>query len=75
MAIHLATWLLATRMDKQNPHAVSALRKLGVALQRPDRNVSGHLLCSADVMDEASNFRDPVYLKVHGQCIPYARET
>lgn len=64
MAIHLATRLLATRMDKQNPHAASALRKLGVALQRLDQNVSAHLLRSADVMDEASGFRDPVYLKV-----------
>ena len=64
LAIHLATRLLATRSDKQNPHAASALRKLGVALQRLDKNVSGHLLRSADVMDEDANFRDPVYLKV-----------
>ena len=52
LAIHLATRPLATRSDKQNPHAASALRKLGVALQRLDNNVSGHLLRSADVMDE-----------------------
>ncbi|MEN6410406.1 MAG: helix-turn-helix domain-containing protein, partial [Anaerolineaceae bacterium] len=32
MAIHLATRLLATRMERQNPHAASALRKLGTAL-------------------------------------------
>ncbi len=64
LAIHLATRLLATRTDKQNPHAASALRKLGLALQRLDKNVSNHLLRSADVMDEAAAFRDPVYLKV-----------
>jgi CRISPR-associated endonuclease/helicase Cas3 len=64
MAIHIATRLLATRFDKQNPHAASALRKLGRALQRLDRNVSQHLLDSADVMDEESAFRDPVYLEV-----------
>ncbi len=64
MAIHLATRLLATRSDKQNPHAASALRKLGKALQRLDSNVSQHLLHSADLMDEASDFRDPVYLHV-----------
>jgi CRISPR-associated endonuclease/helicase Cas3 len=64
MAIHLATRLLATRTDKQNPHAASALRKLGLALQRIDENVSQHLLCSADVMDEATAYRDPVYLDV-----------
>ena len=64
MAIHLATRLLATRTDKQNPHAASALRKLGIALQRVDENVSRHLLLSADVMDEDASYRDPVYLKV-----------
>ena len=64
MAIHLATRLLATRTDKQNPHAASALRKLGTALQRLDRNVSRHLLRSADVMDEDASYRDPVYLDV-----------
>ena len=64
MAIHLATRLLATRTDKQNPHAASALRKLGMALQRLDENVSRHLLRSADVMDEDASYRDPVYLEV-----------
>lgn len=64
LAIHLATRLLATRTDKQNPHAASALRKLGIALQRLDKNVSTHLLRSADAMDEAAAFHDPVYLKV-----------
>lgn len=64
MALHLATRLLATRTDKQNPHAASALRKLAKALQRLDHNVSHHLLRSADVMDEAAVYRDPVYLQV-----------
>ncbi|RME54983.1 MAG: WYL domain-containing protein, partial [Caldilineae bacterium] len=64
MALHLATRLLATRMDKQNPHAASALRKLAEALQRLDTNVSQHMLRSADVMDEAAHYRDPTYLAV-----------
>ncbi|MCL4534411.1 MAG: WYL domain-containing protein, partial [Bacteroidetes bacterium] len=64
MAIHLATRLLARRTDKQNPHAASALRKLGQALQRLDRNISQHLLRSADLMDEEARYRDPVYLDV-----------
>ena len=64
MAVHLATRLLATRTDKQNPHAASALRKLGMALQRLDENVSRHLLRSADVMDEDASYRDPVYLQI-----------
>jgi len=64
MAIHLATRFLATRTDKQNPHAASVLRKLAKALERLDRNISRHMLRSADVMDENAAFRDPVYLKV-----------
>ena len=64
MAIHLATRLLATRIDKQNPHAASAMRKLGMALQRLDQNVSKHLLRSAEMMDEAAAYHDPVYLDV-----------
>ncbi len=63
-ALHMATRLLADRTDKHNPHAASALRKLAVALQRLDRNVSTHMLLSADVMDEASASRDPIYLSV-----------
>lgn len=63
MSIHLATRFLATRTDKQNPHAASVLRKLAKALQRLDRNISRHLLRSADAMDENAAFRDPVYLK------------
>ena len=34
MAVHLATRLLTTRMDRQNPHAAAALRKLGLALEK-----------------------------------------
>ncbi len=64
MALHLATRLLATRTDKLNPHSASALRKLARALQRLDHNVSQHLLRSADVMEDALVYRDPVYLQV-----------
>lgn len=63
-ALHMATRLLATHIDKHNPHAASALRKLGIALSRLDHNVSAHLLRSADLMDESTAYRDPVYLKV-----------
>jgi predicted DNA-binding transcriptional regulator YafY len=63
-ALHMATRLLATHMDKHNPHAASALRKLGIALTRFERNISKHLLDSADVMDAATAYRDPVYLQV-----------
>ena len=50
MALHLAARLMATRTDKHNPHAASALRKLGIALGRLAPLISHHLAASADVM-------------------------
>lgn len=62
-ALHLATRLLATRMDRQNPHAASALRKLGLALETLAPRVSAHLQDSADQMDDASRREDPNFLR------------
>lgn len=64
MAVHLAARLMATRMDKHNPHAASALRKLGIALEKLAPLISKHLTASADVMDDAAQRHDPVYLEV-----------
>ncbi len=63
MAVHLATRLLATRMERQNPHAASALRKLGTALERLAPRISQHLLQSADTMDDPSQRQDPNFLR------------
>jgi CRISPR-associated endonuclease/helicase Cas3 len=63
MAVHLASRLLATRMDRQNPHAASALRKLGISLEKLAPRISAHVKQSADVMDEADQRQDPVYLQ------------
>jgi len=64
MALHLAARLMATRTDKHNPHAASALRKLGLALERLAPMISHHLAASADVMDDEAQRHDPVYLEV-----------
>lgn len=64
MAMHLAARLMATRTDKHNPHAASALRKIGVALERLAPLISQHLAASADSMDEQAQRQDPVYLEV-----------
>jgi len=64
MALHLAARLMATRTDKHNPHAASALRKLGGALEKFAPQVSRHLIASADVMDDQSRRHDPVYMEV-----------
>lgn len=64
MAMHLATRLMATRTDKHNPYAASALRKLGQALETFAPLISQHLLASANVMDDAAQRHDPTYLHV-----------
>lgn len=64
MAVHLAARLLATRFDRQNPHAAAALRKLGIALERLAPRISQHLLQSADGMDDHGRWYDPAYLRV-----------
>jgi predicted DNA-binding transcriptional regulator YafY len=43
MAVHLAARLLATRMDRVNPYAASALCKLGLALQSLAPQISSHV--------------------------------
>lgn len=63
MAVHLATRLLATRMDRQNPHAASALHKLGLSLQSLAPLISRYIAQSADKMDSAEQKHDPVYLQ------------
>lgn len=63
LALHLASRLLATRMDRQNPYAGSALRKLGAAVERLAPRISLHMMQSADVMDDARRRYDPNYLQ------------
>jgi CRISPR-associated endonuclease/helicase Cas3 len=64
MALHLAARLMATRSDKQNPHAAAVLRKLGLALEKLAPRVSAHLKSSAEVMEDQAQRFDPVYLGV-----------
>lgn len=63
MSLHLATRLMATRMDKHNPYAASAMRKLSQALEAFAPAISNHLRLSADVMDDAGQRYDPNYLR------------
>ena len=64
LALHLAARLLTTRTDKHNPHAASALRKLGVALEKLAPRISQHLALSAEVLEDISRRRDPVFVQV-----------
>jgi len=63
LAFHLATRLLTTRTDKHNPHAASALRKLGKAIEKLAPLVSDHMGRSADVLDSAERRRDPIFMQ------------
>lgn len=62
LSIHLAARLLTTRLERQNPHAAAALRKLGLALESLAPCISSHLKLSADDIDDASRHSDAVYL-------------
>ncbi len=63
LSVHLAARLLATRMERQNPHAAAALRKLGVSMAKLAPRISAHVLQSADIMDNVAQRHDPVYLQ------------
>lgn len=63
LAIHLAARLLATRMNHQNPHGASAIRKLGLALESLAPRISSHLMQSADMMDDPQWHFDAIYLE------------
>lgn len=64
MAIHLASRLLTTRMDRQNPFAANALMKLGLSLEKLAPKISKHMVHSADEMKGESQKLDPGYLQV-----------
>lgn len=63
MAVHLASRLMATRMDRSNPHAASALNKLGLALQSLAPLISRYVTRSAFKLEGADQKQDPVYLQ------------
>jgi len=60
LAVHLATRMLATRTDRQNPHAASAIHKLSKATARMAPLISRSLRLSADWIEEAT-LRDDLY--------------
>lgn len=63
LAVHLASRLLATRMDRQNPHAASALHKLGLSLRTLAPLINRYVVRSADKMGGKDQKQDPVYLQ------------
>lgn len=63
-AIHLAARLLASVIDRQNPHAASTLRKLSITLERMAPHISRHLVEAAEMIDRNAQWQDANYLRV-----------
>lgn len=64
LSIHLASRMMATRLDRRNPHIASALRKLGLSIQTMAPQMGEHLCLSAEAFDNASKVDDPLFLQV-----------
>ena len=64
MSIHLATRLLATRMDRKNPHAAAALRRLSKAIQPTAAPISQMMNFSANVLDSDEQMSDTTFIDV-----------
>ncbi|MGV8026159.1 MAG: helix-turn-helix transcriptional regulator [Anaerolineaceae bacterium] len=64
LSIHLAGRFMATCMDRRNPHVASALRKLGISLEKLAPLISHFVCSSANTFDDDSKRQDPHYLQV-----------
>lgn len=64
LSLYLASRLMADRMDRFNPHAASALRKLGQSLQAFSPTIAQHIVAEAEKVEGSRARRDPVYLSV-----------
>lgn len=64
LSLHLATRLLTNRMERQNPHSASLMRKLAINIEKLSPQISKHLSKSADVADDPSRFQDPHYISI-----------
>ncbi len=64
LCVYLAARLMADRTDRFNPHAASALRKLGQSLQGFAPTIATHITAEAEKLESSRVRRDPVYLKV-----------
>lgn len=64
LSIHLAGRFMSTCMDRRNPHVASALRKLGISLEKLAPLISHFVRNSANTFDDDSKRQDPHYLQV-----------
>ncbi len=64
LSIHLAGRFMATCMDRRNPHVASAMRKLGISLEKLAPFISHYVSSSANAFDDETKKQDPHYLQV-----------
>lgn len=63
LALHLASRMMATRIDKRNTHAAKALLRLGEALKEVAPLISKHIKRSARLMTGIGKKRDKKYIE------------
>lgn len=64
MVLHLATRLYSCRTDKHNPHACSAMRKLGHSLSSYSRCISDYMLATAEYIEKSAASYNKSYIDV-----------
>lgn len=64
LALHLAARLFSTRMDRHNPSAASAIRKISSALEMVAPAISRAMAQSADRADGDDQLQDPRYIEI-----------
>jgi len=64
MVLHLAARLFDCRTDKNNPHACSAIRKLGNCLRPYSQRMSDFLLATASSMENRASYIDKNFINV-----------
>jgi CRISPR-associated endonuclease/helicase Cas3 len=64
LSLYLASRLMADRMDRFNPHAASALRKLGQSIQAFAPTIANQIIAEAERVEGSRARRDPIYLSV-----------
>lgn len=64
MVLHLSTRLFSCQTDKFNPHACSAMRKLGYSLKVYSKTISDYICSTADQLEKRSKKRDSNFISI-----------
>ena len=67
LALYLAVRMFTTRMDRHDPSAASAMRKISHAVEPIAPEISRSMAMSADRADGDDQLKDPIYIEVLGK--------